>query len=483
MDTNDSPVSPQNSTGDDFGGEQPHEEAGRPTEQLGEPDGELTGQVGSPTEQVGHPTEHIGQPVDQAAGYPTEQYQAAQYEAGPGPYAGVPPAYAPRGQWPGQPHGAPPAGQGLPPAAQSAQLGPQGVRPAVQGPPPPQPPYGYYQPPPNQPPQGNRTKKRRVKMWLTIIGLLLFLILAAFVTVQVMNAGRTPEASVKEYLGYIAAGDATSATEMVDPGIPNGSRLLLTDETLEVSTAKIEVIDVTSSSNFDGSEYYVTATYSLDGERLDRVFTVLPGDNEFLFLNTWEIQDAMVLRANVESDWYPELSVGGTTIPVGWSYGDSEVQDQFIYPGIYEVTAPGDAGSYVSAEPQILKVTGAGDGANSIYVQPEITDSLKDLVLEEAVAQVNSCASVPGNMDSECPYSVGATNLQSLEVTSLPDGFNDVSLDIFETNEAVITIKENPSSFNENPEPEEIEFTLHGNVILEYGGEPEITIEGSYESW
>ena len=73
-----------------------------------------------------------------------------------------------------------------------------------------------------------------------------------------MNSQRKPEAEVEKYLSLLAEGKAEKATEMVDPGIDNASRVLLTDDVLGSAKQRLELVDVVEESR-DGNGAYVTA--------------------------------------------------------------------------------------------------------------------------------------------------------------------------------------------------------------------------------
>ena len=338
-------------------------------------------------------------------------------------------------------------------------------------------PYGYYPP---MPPQKNPRTARLVKFWVGLIIALVIVLIAGVVTVKILNSGRTAEATVEKYLQYIVDGNATAASEMVDPGVKSSERLLLTDEAFQASTERIEIVSLKSDSYGLPDQRRVTVTYTLDGERFTHDFTVVAGEKEKLFLRTWEIEDAFVVPISFDSTWFEEVSVAGVTVPLndedGWFEGT-----QYVYPGVYDVAAPAGVSEYVTLSSQAVKATGDSyDLSQYVSLEPEYSDALEELVMEAVIDQVNSCASVPGNMDSACPYSVRDKDLASLEVKELPQRLTDFSYGYFDTDEAVITIIRNPSAFDENPEPEDISFTLYGEVVLEYGQEPVVDIQGSF---
>ena len=76
------------------------------------------------------------------------------------------------------------------------------------------------------------------------------LLLPAFISFSIMmtpvmwlvdRIQGTPEEEVRQYLTYLAAGDAVGALEMVDPGIPNERRRFLTNDVMASAVARLEI--------------------------------------------------------------------------------------------------------------------------------------------------------------------------------------------------------------------------------------------------
>lgn len=67
--------------------------------------------------------------------------------------------------------------------------------------------------------------KKRIRMIGIIVGVLLVLVIAGVVAIKVANSSRTPQAQVRKYLDLLAAGNASAATAMVDPGVANDQRV------------------------------------------------------------------------------------------------------------------------------------------------------------------------------------------------------------------------------------------------------------------
>lgn len=319
----------------------------------------------------------------------------------------------------------------------------------------------------------NPATRRRLAIGGGIIGVLAVLVIGVFVAAAVINSGRTAAAPVRAYLDLIAQGRGDAATSLVDPGIPNDQRALLSDAALGRATSRLEVVDVTVDSEY-GNQASVTATYSIDGERFTHQFSVNQGEKEYVLLRTWKLEDALVVPVTLDSQGFTSLSVGDTQVPLPDDYGWASAS-LYAYPGIYTVSAPSDAGQYLTADPVTLKVT--SDSMAGAQIDPVATDALRSLVLDKAKAKVKSCVTPPGNMDDACPWSVQDDDLASLTVTQEPSGFEDFRLWGFTTSDAVITIRENPSEWNTDPDDQEVSFTLTGSISLVDPTNPEVTFD------
>ena len=116
--------------------------------------------------------------------------------------------------------------------------------------------------------------KKRMKLIGILVGVLVVLVIAGVVAIKVANSSRTPEAEVRKYLDLLAAGKASAATAMVDPGVPNNQRTFLTDDAMASATSLLVVEDVVADKNDDSDTRSVTATLQVNGERFVHVFTV-----------------------------------------------------------------------------------------------------------------------------------------------------------------------------------------------------------------
>jgi hypothetical protein len=89
--------------------------------------------------------------------------------------------------------------------------------------------------------------RRRVKRAIVTIVVLAVLGGVGALSIMFANWTRTPEATVRQYLDYLAAGNASAATAMVDPGLPNEQRGFLTNDVMASAKSRIVVEDVVAT--------------------------------------------------------------------------------------------------------------------------------------------------------------------------------------------------------------------------------------------
>ena len=265
--------------------------------------------------------------------------------------------------------------------------------------------------------------RRRIKRIVVGAVALVAVVIVGSIALTVANWTRTPEAKVRQYLDLLADGKASAATAMVDPGLPNDQRGFLSDEVMASSSARIEVEDVTVDDAEHSKERVVTATMRLDGERFTRSFRVSAAKNTFGLLKNWKIQDAMVSRVDVQADNVSAFSIGGEKLSIA-TLKEASSSSIVLYPGVYTFT-PEETGEYIDAAPKTISVKAATGYDSSYYggtveLTGTYNDKMAAAALEAAAALTNSCATVPGNIDTACPVAVQSRTLALLQIKAMP---------------------------------------------------------------
>lgn len=330
--------------------------------------------------------------------------------------------------------------------------------------------------------------RRRIKRIVVGVVALVVLGVVATVALTIANWTRTPEAKVRQYLDLLADGKASAATAMVDPGLPNDQRGFLSDEVMASSSARIEVEDVTADDAERSKERAVTATMRLDGERFTRSFRVTEAKKTFGLLKNWKIQDAMVARVDVQADNVTHFSIGGEKMSVA-TLKEAPSSSIVLYPGVYTFT-PEETGEYIDAAPKTVSVKAATGYDSSYYggtveLKGTYNDKMAAAALDAAAALTNSCATVPGNIDSACPSAVQSRTLALLQVKTMPTAMKATTDEggVY-TGEATFTIQGNESWDKQRDVTSRVTATVKtdkdGNLELDASGKPQFEVRFGY---
>ena len=330
--------------------------------------------------------------------------------------------------------------------------------------------------------------RRRIKRIVVGVVALVVLGVVATVALAIANWTRTPEAQVRQYLDLLADGKASAATVMVDPGLPNDQRGFLSDEVMASSSARIEVEDVTVDDAEHSKERVVTATMRLDGERFTRSFRVSEAKKTFGLLKNWKIQDAMVSRVDVQADNVTHFSIGGEKMSVA-TLKEAPSSSIVLYPGVYTFT-PEETGEYIDAAPKTMSVKAATGYDSSYYggtveLKGTYNDKMAAAALEAAAALTNSCATVPGNIDTACPSAVQSRTLALLQVKTMPTAMKATTDEggVY-TGEATFTIQGMESWEKQRDVTSRVTATVKtdkdGKLELDASGEPQFEVRFAY---
>ena len=331
--------------------------------------------------------------------------------------------------------------------------------------------------------------RKKVILGLSAFGVVVALVVAGVVALNVVNGMRGPEKAVESYLTLLSEGKASEATKMVDPGVPNDQRKLLTDDALKAAKARIKVTKI-DKPTISGDTATIKAHLSLDGKAFEYDFTASKSSGSF-GLDSWKVDKPLVVSADFSSSSLPGLKVAGVAIDMAKDKdGLSGYRStQVAYPGVYPVAAPDSVSKYLTAKETSFTLIPTGEGASAEAesvgtqtVNATPTDELKTKALEKVKEQTKTCATVPTNSDKTCPYQTSSdmTSL-SVEKDATKVEFSKDSNDLsFTSDEISISGSPKPTAFDKNPSPRKAKFTFSGKVELPEGdGEPTITIESS----
>ena len=270
-----------------------------------------------------------------------------------------------------------------------------------------------------------RPRKRANPIFFAAL-LLVLLVVVAVGSFVLANSMRTPEAQVRRYLDYLAQGNASAATAMVDPGVANDERVFLTDEVMASATSLLQVEDVVDRDEGRTSKKHtVNATVTVGDVHFTFPFEVQESKPTLGIIKNWTIQNALVVPIAVRIKNVSTFSIGGVTAPVSDdNYFPYTSPSYMLYPGVYTVSAA-DPGDYIEADPVIFKAARdeykfGADPLRYVTVDTSYSDSLLAAAVDAMVAQTTSCATPPENLDTVCPFGLQRTDLTILEVKQMP---------------------------------------------------------------
>ena len=281
-------------------------------------------------------------------------------------------------------------------------------------------------------PSSGRGKKRVILVGI-LVGVLVVLVIAGVVAIKVANSSRTPEAEVRKYLDLLAAGKASAATAMVDPGAPNDQEVFLTDDAMASASSLLVVEEVAADKNEDAETRQVSATLQVNGERFTHSFVVTADKATMGVLDNWKIKDSLAVPVTVDGDGIGQFSVGGTKASIDKASFFMEGRSFLFYPGAYNFT-PVVPNEYVDSTPVPVSVlddarTAGGDGASDVTFKATYNDKLEAAALEAAQALVESCGTYPGNQGDDCSSLIQGDSVTAISIKEKPTSLDSYSFD------------------------------------------------------
>lgn len=334
---------------------------------------------------------------------------------------------------------------------------------------------------------------KNAKISLAAVLAVVLVVIIGVVGVNVINSGRTAEETVRNYAQLIADGKYDEANKVVDPGVKNNMRMLLTDKAHDGVKNAVKVESVTQKDTGEKSKLsYVEVVLRINGERSSYYVSVKQGDNEYGVLKTWKIMSPLLTSA-INFPARGEVKgykIGSVDLTVPAPQEGAAPMFFPMYPGVYNVEVQGSNPQYAKTSLNKKQVVVATDGRSGdgkylsesqsgLEVKVEPTDKLKSWALDQVRDKVKSCASTSGtNMDRDCPFEVRSRDLDVLEVKSLP-----TSLDTFEYSDydhrirvqgtGTITYKYKDSSYVKW-DRQDVDYEVTGYITFDEKGQPQI---------
>ena len=339
-------------------------------------------------------------------------------------------------------------------------------------------------------PTPGRGKKRAMAIGI-VIGVLAVLVIAGVIGVKVANSSRTPEAQVRAYLDLLAAGNASAATAMVDPGVANDERVFLTDSVMSSAQSLLVVEDISAGvDENDGKKgesdtRTVTATMQVNGERFVHEFTVAKTKPTMGVLDNWQVKDALVSKVSVDARGYNQFTVGDVSADAHRTGQDGDDATFLFYPGVYTFT-PVAPSEYAESNPETVSILGdtwSGDGT-SVSLTATYNTKLTAAALDAGKEVVDSCASIPGNQNSVCPFAIQSDAVTAVS-GAMPKALGPVSPDqpTFFRAAVIFTATYSNKYYMEGTRDVEAKVEIIAQLddndvlILDEDGKPEFTVD------
>lgn len=283
-------------------------------------------------------------------------------------------------------------------------------------------------------------QRERVKLVSIVVGGLAVIALAATLVIHwLSSAFFGPGPLVQDYLNALASGNATAATAMVDPGIPNSQRAALTDAVLQGASARIDGVRVSDPTE-DGDRVSVPVEFSVDGQRVSTAVTAERDGTSWLVFPTWRLTSGLAQPVSVSSP--AGLNVSGTDIAPAPSPGassgsgsastDLSDAELYFYPGVYTVTGATDraTATWLSASTQKLTVgepqVSSRSSAATVAITVDASPALTAEVSKQLHSFIDTCAATgqarPTVNGATCPFSTyNPDGKTEWKVTSYPE--------------------------------------------------------------
>ena len=336
-------------------------------------------------------------------------------------------------------------------------------------------------------PSSGRGKKRVILVGI-LVGVLVVLVIAGVVAIKVANSSRTPEAEVRKYLDLLAAGKASAATAMVDPGAPNDQEVFLTDDAMASASSLLVVEEVAADKNEDAETRQVSATLQVNGERFTHAFTVTKDKPTMGVLNNWTVKNSLAAQVSVDAQGYTQFTVGGVSADAPRKLVSGKPATYFFYPGVYTFT-PVAPSEYVDVNTKTVAVldgvhggTASPADAADVSLEATYSDKLKEAALESAKEFINSCASIPGNQNSDCPSALNSDAVSAISIKTMPTTLEPMDLDpgVFQ---GQVTFAVTYSDKSYMPGTRDVDASVVVNVQFANDGTLKLTPEGTPDFW
>ncbi len=271
-------------------------------------------------------------------------------------------------------------------------------------------------------PDIRKVQRKTFITWGILFGAAVILIGAYFI---LKNMVFTPSEQIRTYVSAVSSGNYKRANQLVDPGVANDSRILLTNDYAKNADSRIKNVEVGPLvRNTRGSGYQVRISYTVNGAKQSKPLDIQTSGKQFLIFDSWRIATPLTTTIKVAAPkTVDSLVVNGINVKLAEVGMNKEVvtppsdssssdnsdemhyssMDQYtlpVYPGVAKVELPNS--KYIQA--QQVKLDNSSKVA---YISPQATDALEKGILDQVQQRINDCTASTETSKIGCSFSNG----------------------------------------------------------------------------
>ena len=280
-----------------------------------------------------------------------------------------------------------------------------------------------------------RPLTKKAKLCLAGALAVVLALIAGVVSVRAINSertGRTPEAAIREYVQLISDGKYDAASKLVDPGVTDDQRRLLTDKAYSGVKGAVKINSIFMKSSYETSaEAYVNL--QVNDKTADQVLDLEKGGAGHP-ADEWRILTPLVTHLIITpgSGFFGSYKIGSAV--VNSNLANNGLFDYLVYPGVYTIEVQSASPQYFTSALSSKQFTVAckdsnylNDSSTVVGANVEATEKLKNWALTKFHEKAKVCASFSNQSDDACPFEVRRRDLDKIEVKSLPGKLDSIS--------------------------------------------------------
>lgn len=305
-----------------------------------------------------------------------------------------------------------------------------------------------------------RARTRKVNI---AVGIVAIVVVAALITVFVMNYFRGPVSAARGYVDAYLAGDAKTALQLANPGLDTHESQLLTNKVLAKAVTDVHLESIEKLWT-EENETAVKVTYSVDDATVEETFKLVPGGYSYGVLRSWDILPRELPKLQIESPLFKKLIINGKEVSFPETESTLEIH---AFPGRYTVSVPEN--EYFTVEP-VETIVGTLNPKPARF-EAEPSDKLREMLIEEANKFAQECALKQPQDATDCPHAFYPRAIKSGKITAQITELKELADSGFTTGTGTLTIHPVVQG-NDSGKAEVLQFSLKGEIHFNEDGAP-----------